>query len=122
MKNLYLVATVLLALPLIVFGSNYFLNFIQAPDDTSLGMEMLNIMREGGLMKFVALSHILVGLLLLYPKTRYAAALVQLPISLGIVLFHLTMMPAGTGLGVALLLFNIIILSNKESCERLLEL
>jgi len=120
MKKLRLIASVLLALPLIIFEFNFFLEFISAPPDASVGSQMLDIMRDNGMMVYMALSHILVGLLLLYPKTNYVAALLQLPISIGIVIFHLTLMPAGIGIGVILLVLNVVTLWDMERLSYLL--
>ena len=120
MKRVNAISAILLAIPLIVFGANYFLNFIQPPPDTSIGMDMLNSMREGGLMVFVALAHIVIGFLLLYGKTRFLAALLHFPISLGIVLFHITMMPAGLPLATFLLITNALVLVDKERMASIL--
>ncbi len=107
------IAAVLLALPLLVFGANDFLHFFQLPPgDGSAGADLLAAMRAGGLMSLVALSHVLVALLLLGPRTRFAGALLQLPMSLGIVAFHATMLPAGLGPGAVLLVLNLVALAD----------
>jgi hypothetical protein len=52
-------AAVVLALPLLVFGSNYFLGvFPLPPNDGSTGAALLDAMRSGGLMSWIAASHV----------------------------------------------------------------
>jgi len=102
------VSAVLLALPLLVFGGNYFLHVFELPTGDGLaGDQLLQAMRAGGLMSAVAISHIVVGALLLIPRTRFLGALLQLPVSIGIVAFHVTMMPAGLVTAIPLLLLNL---------------
>ncbi|MBT8233408.1 MAG: hypothetical protein HKO66_05750 [Saprospiraceae bacterium] len=89
MKKLNVIGAFLLAIPLIVFGSNYFIDMIpKPPDDGSIGLDMLETMRSGGMMVYVALGHIIIGLMLIFKKTRYVASILQLPISLAIVFFN----------------------------------
>ncbi len=108
MKVVRIISAVLLALPLLVFGANYFLHIIALPPgDGSAGDQLLQAMRDGGLMKAVAFSHIVVGLLLLIPRTRFLGGLLQLPVSIGIVAFHATMLPAGLVTAIPILLLNL---------------
>jgi putative oxidoreductase len=108
MEWLRLISAVLLALPLLVFGSNYFLHFFpMPPGDGSSGDRLLQAMREGGLMSFIAFSHVVVGVLLLVPQTRFPGAILQLPISIGIVSFHISMQPRGLPPGLIMLLLNL---------------
>lgn len=115
MHKFRLISAILLALPLIVFGGNYFLQLFELPGgDLSAGTELLQAMRDGGLMAAIAGSHVAVGLLLLVPTTRFPAALLQLPISLGMVAFHFTMMPAGLAVAGVLLLLNLCVLADPK--------
>src|SRR5688500_16591806 len=108
MSKLRLGCALLLALPLVVFGSNYFLRFFALPaGDGSAGANLLQAMRDGGLMSAIALSHVLAGILLSMPRTRFAGALLQLPMSLGIVAFHATMLPEGLVMAIPMLLLNL---------------
>ena len=109
MTKLRAASAVLLALILIVFGANKFLDFIPMQDDDgSAGYALLMKMHEGGLMLPISISHIVIGLLLLLPSLRFTGALLQLPMSLGIVAFHATMMPAGLVLAIPLLVLNLV--------------
>ena len=113
--------TGLLAIPLIVFGGNYFVHLFELPPggDTD-GEKLLQSMRDGGLMHAIAASHVLIGLMLLLPRTRFAGALLQLPMSLGILAFHFTMLPAGLGPAVVMLILNVGILADGSRLGALL--
>ena len=122
MKLAKTITAFLLALPLIVFGSNKFLNFMELPPgDGSQGDQLLQLMHEGGLMSWIALSHIVIGLLLLLPRTRFLGALLQLPISLGMVAFHATMLPGGTGMAAVMLALNAFLLLDAQRLQGVLE-
>lgn len=92
MRKLRLAAAVLLALPLILFGGNYFVHVFSLPEaGEHPGEQLLQAIRDGGLMSWIALSHVIVGAMLLLPRLCFAGAPLQLPISLGILAFHLSM-------------------------------
>ena len=121
MQKVRLFAAVLLALPLIVFGSNYFLKLFPLPEgDGNAGDQLLQSMRDGGLMSAVALSHVVIGVLLLIPQTRFAAAVLQLPISLGILAFHATMLPEGNGVAIFMVVLNLAIVADEKRLAQLL--
>jgi hypothetical protein len=121
MNKVRLVAAVLLSLPLIVFGANGLLEFFSLPAGDGLeGDQLLQALRAGGLMPVIALSHVVVGLGLLVPRARFAAALLQLPISLGILAFHATMLPAGNGMALGMLVLNLLALSDASRLRELL--
>ncbi len=120
MKWLRAVSAILLALPLLIFGGSYFFSSDEplaaegiSPASTA-GLDLLQSMRDGGLMAAVAGSHVLVALLLGVPRTRFFGALMQLPMTLGIVAFHATMFLEGIGPAIAMLLLNIGALADKE--------
>jgi hypothetical protein len=121
MQKLRLVCAVLLALPLVVFGSNYFLHLFPLPQSDDVGSRLLQAMRDGGLMSMVAFSHVVAGVLLLVPRTRFLGALLQLPMTIGIVAFHLTMQPAGLAMGAILLLLNLGALADPPRVRALVE-
>ena len=121
MKKIQLVAAILFALPLIIFGGNFYVQlFPLPPGDGGLGDQLLQLMREGGLMGYVALAHISLGTLLLIPKTRTLAALLHLPITIGMVCFHLAMLPAGVGMAAIMLVLNILAALDTKKLKALL--
>ena len=120
MKIIRLLSAILLALPLLVFGGNYFFHFFpMPPGDGSTGAELLQMMRDGGLMGSIAFSHIVIGILLLIPRTRTFGALMQLPLTIGIVFFHATMQPAGLAVAVVMLLLNLVAAWDPERIQAL---
>ena len=122
MNIIRMVSAVLLALPLTVFGGNYFLHlFEMPPGDGGAGDQLLQAMRNGGLMSAIAISHIVAGVLLLIPRTQFLGALLQLPMTIGIVAFHVTMMPAGLVTAVPMLVFNLGALANVPRLRSLVE-
>ena len=120
MKKIRIGAAVLLAIPLIVFGLNYFLQFIKPPHEDSVGFDVITKMGEGGLMLYMALSHIIIGVMLLIPKTRFVAGLLQLTLSIGILFFHVTLMPTGIGIAIIMLVLNIIVIADRDKLTSLL--
>ncbi|MHC4407541.1 MAG: hypothetical protein ACYS0F_00910 [Planctomycetota bacterium] len=121
MSKARMICAILLALPLVVFGANYFLHlFSIEAEGEQAGIDLMKSMQDGGLMAAVAASHVLVGALLIIPRTRFAAALLQLPISLGMVAFHVTMMPAGIAPAAVILLLNMVVLADSRRLRALL--
>lgn len=114
-------AAIVLSLPLAIFGSNYFLNLFSIPmDDGSTGTALLDAMRRGGLMSYVAGSHVVTGILLLVRPTRFAGALLQLPITIGMVCFHLSMQPAGLPPAAVMLVLNLVAVADIQRLRMLL--
>ncbi|MHC4847752.1 MAG: hypothetical protein ACYTEG_04780 [Planctomycetota bacterium] len=116
-----MISAILLALPLVVFGANYFLHlFSIEAEGEQAGIDLMKAMQDGGLMAAIAASHVLIGALLIIPRTRFAAALLQLPISLGMVAFHVTMMPAGLAPAAVMLALNLVVLADAGRLRALL--
>jgi len=122
MKTVRIVSAVLLAIPLVLFGGNYFLHLFPLPSgDGSTGDQLLQAMQSGGMMTAIAFSHVVAGMLLLIPRTRFLGALLQLPMSIGIVAFHATMLPAGIAVAIVLLLLNLGALADFRRLHSLVE-
>ena len=122
MAKARLICAVLLALPLVIFGGNYFVGLFEVPPppNESSGTVLLQSMRAGGLMMPIAASHVLIGVMLLVPRVRFAGAVLQLPISLGILAFHITMLPEGNAMAAVMLLLNLVVLSDRQRVAALL--
>ena len=99
------VMSLLFGLIFINAGLNKFLNYMPVPDN--LPEEMTRVMNAfmevGWLLPLIGIVEILGGLLFLIPKTRALAAIILLPVIVGIVLTHVVNAPEG--LPVALILF-----------------
>lgn len=121
MKNHRQIAAILLSFPLLGSTLNHLFHFSEPPlDDGSRGAQMWEIIRDGGLMDWLAAGHLVLGLMLLAPRTRFAAGLLQLPITLGIVAFNVTMFPKGVPLAVAMLVLNLAVVADREAVSRLI--
>lgn len=114
-------SAVLLAVPLIGSSINHVLQIVEPPlDDGSQGALMWQIIRDGGLMDWLAVGHLILGVLLLAPRTRFAAGVAQLPITAGIVAFNITMFPTGILLAVAMMAVNLGVVLDRADLQRLL--
>lgn len=87
-SKLTMVLRIVLAIVLIVFGSNKFFGFIpmEAPPEGSF---MDALIKTGYMMPLIAISEIIPGFLLLINKWKGLALVWLAPISINIVLFHL---------------------------------
>ncbi|MCP3918917.1 MAG: hypothetical protein GY711_25500 [bacterium] len=121
MSKVRTACAILLALPLLAFGGNHFLQWFMLPEieGTAEGVEVLKSMRDSGLMNWIAASHVLIGLLLIVPRTRFFGALSQLPLALGIAAFHYTMLPEGLGPAIGMLLLNLLVLADPPGWSTL---
>jgi putative oxidoreductase len=118
-----LICAYLLAIPLIIFGANYFLHiFPLPPGDGSPGAALLQAMRDGHLMGFVAFSHVVAGVLLAVPQTRFLGAMLQLPMTIGIVSFHLAMQQSGLVMAIPMLILNVVAAFEPDRLRALLVL
>jgi hypothetical protein len=121
MRSLQAVSAVLLSVPLIGSAANHAFKWVNPPmSDGSRGAEMWELIRDGGLMDWLAVGHLLLGILLLVPRTRFAAGVMQLPITIGIVAFNVTMFPAGVALAIGMLVVNLGVVLAPRDLRRLL--
>jgi len=94
-SKLTLVLNILLGVLLIVFGSNKFIGFL--PDlafSNPAAGELFNALASSYILKTVGLIEILIGILLVFRKIVPFALTLLAPISVNIVLFHITLDPA----------------------------
>lgn len=101
MKHAPTIAAALLGLLFVVFGSNFFLNFIPMPADPSPADAPHKLFMAAlfptGYLAFVKVLEILGGILVAVPKTRNIGLLVLGPIIVNILSFH-TFLTKGAGL------------------------
>lgn len=95
------IAAALLGLAFIVFGLNFFFNFIPMPADPSPAdaphKMFMGAMFATGYLKFVKILEIVGGLLVIIPQVRNLGLLVLGPIIVNILAFHL-FLTKGAGL------------------------
>jgi len=121
MQRLQTASAILLSMPLIGSAANHAFKWVKPPmSDGSRGAQMWELIRDGGLMDWLAVGHLLLGILLLVPRTRFAAGVMQLPITVGIVAFNVTMFPRGIALALGMLVVNLGVVLSPRDLRRLL--
>jgi len=121
MRRLQAFCALLLSVPLIGSAANHVFKWVKPPmSDGSRGAQMWELIRDGGLMDWLAVGHLLLGILLLLPRTRFAAGVMQLPITIGIVAFNATMFPRGVALAIGMLVVNLCVVLQPRDLRRLL--
>ena len=100
MKHLPTIAGALLGLAFVVFGSNFFLNFIPLPNDPSPADAphklFMGALFPTGYLAFVKVLEILGGVLVAVPRTRNLGLLILGPIIVNILCFHVFLMKGAT--------------------------
>ncbi len=120
-RTLQTVSALLLAVPLVGSAVNHVFQWFAPPaSDGSRGAQMWQLIREGGLMDWLAVGHLALGIMLLIPRTRFAAGVVQLPITIGIVAFNVTMFPRGIPLAIGMLAVNLGVVVQPRDLRRLI--
>ncbi|MFD2555809.1 DoxX family membrane protein [Sphingobacterium tabacisoli] len=122
MKIIKLVICTLFGLMFINAGLNKFFMYIPVPE---MSAELRKVNEAFAaikwLMPLIATVEIIAGILFIIPKTRALAALMILPIMVGITLHHLTYAPEGLLMAVILLLINAwIIIDNRKKYMHLI--
>jgi putative oxidoreductase len=95
MKIAVLVARILLGLVFLVFGLNGFLNFLHAPMPSGGAGQYMALLGPTIYMQFVFLVQIVGGVLLLSGQFIPLALVLVGPVLVNILLFHITLQPAG---------------------------
>ncbi len=95
MKIAVLVARILLGLIFLFFGLNGFFNFLHAPMPPGPAGQFMTLLGPTFYMHFVFLVQIVGGLLLLSGQFIPLALILLGPVIVNILLFHITLAPAG---------------------------
>ncbi len=107
MNILILIIRILLGLLLIVFGSNKFIDFMPAIEFANPDAGVLfGALASSYIMKTVGLIEVIAGLLLVINKAIPFALVILAPVSINIILFHLTLDPANIAPGAFVFLLN----------------
>ena len=114
MKIVKIIATYLLALPFLVFGLNFFFNFIPTPPMEGEAAAFIGVLVSTGFFAFLKVIEILLSIMLMVHFRRALALVLLAPIALNILLFELFI--AGTpGIGILLVLLNLFLLITNYS-------
>lgn len=118
-----MVARIVLGLIFTVFGLNKLFNFLpMPPPEGEAGAFMGALVASGYFFPFLGIVEAVCGILLLVNKYTRLAAIVFLPITINIVLFHLALAPAGGAPGYLTLILNVVlIVAYKEDYEGILK-
>lgn len=104
MKTTTLVARLLLGAVLLVFGLNKFLLFLPAPELPPAASNFFGaLIQSGYIMPMVAVTEITVGVMLLSGLFVPLALVLLAPLSVNIILFHLSLAPALDAMAPAIL-------------------
>jgi putative oxidoreductase len=95
MKIAVLVARILLGLAFVFFGLNGFLNFLHAPTPPGPVGQYMTLMGNTFHMKFVFLVQLVGGVLMLSGQFIPLALVLLGPVLVNIILFHISLQPAG---------------------------
>ncbi len=109
MDKVYLGARLLLGLVFVVFGLNFFLQFLPTPELTPAAGELVGaLVASGYLMTWVKVTEIVCGVLLLAGRFVPLALIVLSPIVLNIFALHLFLDPAGIAVSVVVVVLTVL--------------
>lgn len=116
-KIIFNVLAVLFGLMMLNGGLNKFFDYMPAPE--GMPPEALAVFNSfvatGWLFTLIAVIEVIVGVLIMIPKTRALAAIMIFPITVGIMFFHFFQAPDGAAVGVVFMVVNIAFLfDNKD--------
>jgi uncharacterized membrane protein YphA (DoxX/SURF4 family) len=116
MNKVIVVVRVLYGLMLVVFGANYFLQFLPQPEmGKEVGAFMVALMSVKFYFPVIKVIEVVAGLAFLINKKVAFAAVLVFPVMVAAFLFHLGLDVAGIGGSAVGLVFNIILLyANRE--------
>ena len=96
MTKLPMIARILLAIVLLIFGFNKFIGFMPMPPMEGDAATFMNGLKIAGYMfPLLGIIEILVGVLLILKKAIPFALILLAPLAVNMVLFHISMAPLG---------------------------
>lgn len=95
------ISRILLGLLFVVFGANGFLHFMPTPQMEGQAGAFIGALASSGYIYVIAGLQFIGGLLLLMGSRFVASGLILLgPVIVNIMLFHIFLLPAGSGMGI----------------------
>ncbi len=114
MKLIKSIPVYLLALIYLIFGANYFLQFLTMPPMIGNAGNFVGVLFSTNFLLVVKILEISIALLMLVPKTRALGLILIAPITINIVLFEL-LIAQQPGIGILMLVLNAVaIIQNKD--------
>ncbi len=117
------IARYLLALLLLVFGSNKFLGFMEMPPMPEEAQAYLSALGSTGvLFPLLGVIYIITAITLLADRFAALLLLILAPVAVNILLFHATLAPSGIGPGIILTVLLILtMIRYKPKYEAILQ-
>ena len=118
-----MVARIILGLIFAVFGLNKLIGFLDMPPpEGAAGAFMGALFATGYFFPFLGIVESVCGILLLIGKYTRLAAIVLMPVTINIVLFHVSLAPAAGAAGYLTFVLNVVlVMAYKEDLEGLLK-
>ncbi len=117
-----LLARILLAIIMLVFGVNKFANFLPPPELSEAGMAYFGAISSANVLTIVGILEIITGLAFLSGRYVALALVINAPIAFNAFLFHASLDVAGIGPSALWIVLVILLLfSNKEKYAELLK-
>jgi putative oxidoreductase len=111
MKVLTIIVRILLGLMFVVFGSNFFLNFIpMPPPPPGLAGDYFKVFSASGYIYVVGAIQLLSGLLLLIGRFVPLALTMLAGMIFNILVFHILMAPEGIGMGIVVAVLEVFLI------------
>jgi uncharacterized membrane protein YphA (DoxX/SURF4 family) len=110
MKIAVIIARILLGLVFLVYGLNDFFHFIPMPPIPGDAGVLVTILYTHGWLIFHGLLYVIAGVLLLVGRYVPVALVILGPIIVNILVFHLTLFPAGIGPGLVCAVLEIFLI------------
>ena len=122
MRLVFIVARILLGLMFTVFGLNGFLHFLPMQMPSGLAGQFLGVIFRSGFYVLVFATQTLAGILLLVGRFVPFGLALLAPVIANILVFHVTMEPAGIAPGlVALVLWILAVIAARKHFAPLFE-
>jgi putative oxidoreductase len=110
MKIAVVIARILLGIPFLVFGLNYFFHFLPMPPPPGDAGVLMGILYAHGWLVFHGVLYVIAGLLLIVGRYVPVALVILGPILVNILLFHVTLAPSGFAPGVICALLELFLI------------
>ena len=122
-KKILMILSALFGLMMVNSGFNKFFNYMPLPEMPENALDLIMAFGASGwLLSLIAVVEIVGGVLFAIPKYRALGAIIILPVTVGILLFHVVQDPATVMVSIILMGINIwAILMDKEKFMPLLQ-
>jgi uncharacterized membrane protein YphA (DoxX/SURF4 family) len=111
------ILSVLFGVMMINSGLNKFFNYMPIPEEMPALMieTMESFLQIGWLFPLVAIIEILGGAFFIFERTRALGAIMLLPITVGILLFHIIQAPENIAIALILLAINVWVIAENRA-------